>query len=225
MLPGVIDGRGMRWRRDRISAVLYDLGVEHERVAAALGRLLWGSDVRRLYSEQHLLAFLPEGSLVIDIPCGGGVAFRGLEPGRRLAYVAVDLSRALIVRARREAARRGLGTVRFVEANVDALPFPDSRFDLCLAYNGLHCFANPDQAVSEITRVLRPGGMLRGSTVLTGQGRRQDILIRLWTGLGMFGPGGGPGELRSWLSDAGLSRIQVDVTGAIAFFSAQKRGI
>src|SRR3984893_18851553 len=111
MLPGVIGGKAMRWRRDRISAVLYDLGVEHERVAAALGRLLWGSDVRRLYSEQHLLAFLPEGSLVIDIPCGGGVAFRGLESGRRLPYLPVDLSRALIVRARREAARRGLGTV------------------------------------------------------------------------------------------------------------------
>jgi SAM-dependent methyltransferase len=224
MLPRVTDGKGMRWRRDRISAVLYDVGVKHQRVAAALGRLLWGSDVRRLYSEQHLLASLPEGSLVIDVPCGGGIAFRGMEPGRRLAYVAVDLSRALIVRARREAARRGLGSVRFVEADVDALPFRDSHFDLCLAYNSLHCFASPEQAVSEITRVLRPGGMLRGSTVLTGRGRRQDILIRLWTGLGMFGPVGGAGELRSWLSDAGLSRIRVDVTGAIAFFSAQKRG-
>src|SRR5207245_780772 len=67
MLPRVIGGKGMRWRRDRISAVLYDEGVKHERVGAALGRLLWGSDVRRLYSEQHLLASLPEGSLVIDI--------------------------------------------------------------------------------------------------------------------------------------------------------------
>src|ERR1700693_5141436 len=100
----VIDGKGRRWRRDRISAVLYDVGVKHERVGAALGWLLWGSDVRRLYSEQHLLASLPEGSLVIDIPCGGGVALRGLEPGRRVAYVAVDLFRVLIVRARGEAA-------------------------------------------------------------------------------------------------------------------------
>jgi len=225
MLPRVIDGKGMRWRRDRMSALLYDVGVKHQRVATALGRLLWGSDVRRLYSEQYLLASLPKGSLVIDVPCGGGVAFRGLEPGLRPAYVAVDLSRAMIARARGEAARRGLGRVRFVEADVDSLPFREGGFDLCLAYNSLHCFASPKQAVSEFTRVLRPGGMLRGSTVLTGQGRRQDILIRLLTGLGMFGPGGGAGDLRSWLSDAGLSRIQVDVTGAIAFFSAQKRVI
>jgi SAM-dependent methyltransferase len=225
MLPRVIDGKDMRWRRDRVSASLYDLGVKHERVAAALGRLLWGTNVRRLYSEQHLLASLPEGSLVVDIPCGGGVAFRGLDPGRRVAYVAVDLSHAMIARARREAASRGLERVRFVEADVDALPFRDGRFDLCLAYNSLHCFANPEQAVSEFTRVLRPGGTLRGSTVLTGQGRRQDILIRLWTRLGMFGPGGSAAELRSWLSDAGLSRIRVEISGAIGFFSAQRRCI
>jgi SAM-dependent methyltransferase len=131
----------------------------------------------------------------------------------------------MIARAGREAARRGLGHVRFLEGDVDALPFPDNRFDLCLAYNSLHCFANPEQAVSELTRVLRPGGMLRGSTVLTGCGRRQDILIRLWTGLGMFGPGGSAGELRSWLVNAGLSRIRVEISGAIGFFSAQKREI
>lgn len=225
ILPRVIEGTGLRWRRGRVSATLYDIGVQHERIAAALGRLLWASDVRRLYSEQYLLRALPEGSRVIDIPCGGGVAFRGLEPGRRVAYVAVDLSRAMIARAGREAARRGLGHVRFLEGDVDALPFPDNRFDLCLAYNSLHCFANPEQAVSELTRVLRPGGMLRGSTVLTGCGRRQDILIRLWTGLGMFGPGGSAGELRSWLVNAGLSRIRVEISGAIGFFSAQKREI
>lgn len=213
----------MRWRRDRLSAVLYDLGVQHEHVGVAFARALWGADVRRLYSEQHLLRSLPEGSLVIDVPCGGGVAFRGLDPDRSVEYVAVDLSRAMIARAAREAARLRLRCVRFVQADVDALPFRDGSFDLCLAYNSLHCFANPEQAVSELTRVLRPGGMLRGSTVLSGRGRRQDVLIRLWTRLRMFGPTGSAAELQSWLANAGLSQIRVEISGAVGFFSAQKR--
>lgn len=217
-------GTRQHWRHHGTSAALYDMGVQQERVARVLASLLWGSAVGRLYSEVHLLSHVPEGSLVIDVPCGGGVAFRGLRPDQQLAYVAVDVSRSMLARAARQAACRGLSHVRFVEADVEALPFREGHFDLCLAYNSLHCFADPGRAVSELVRVLGPGGVLRGSAVLTGAGRRQDVLITLCRSLGVFGPSGRPDELRSWLAGAGLNQIRVQTSGAMAFFQAQKPG-
>ena len=103
--------------------------------------------------------------MILDVPCGGGVAFRGLRPGQRVRYVAADLSPLMLGRARAEAKRRDLHQIEFTEADVEALPFKDASFDLCVSCTGLHCFPDP-AAVSEIARVLRPGGVLRGTTLV-----------------------------------------------------------
>jgi hypothetical protein len=49
-----------------------------------LGRLIWGTDTAAFYGDIARLAELPAGSSVLDIPCGGGVAFRGLRPEQQL---------------------------------------------------------------------------------------------------------------------------------------------
>jgi ubiquinone/menaquinone biosynthesis C-methylase UbiE len=200
------------------------MGVKRERAALAFGRLMWGSDVRRLYAEIARLASLPEGTAILDVPCGGGLAFRGLRPERRVRYVAADLSPHMLARARREATRRGLDGIEFIEADIESLPFDDESFDLCIAYNSLHCFPAPARAVSEIARVLRAGGELRGNTAVTGAGRRHDALIRIYQRAGIFGVCRDAGEVRRWLEDAALERIEVDVDGAIAYFMARRPG-
>jgi ubiquinone/menaquinone biosynthesis C-methylase UbiE len=211
-----------RWRRDAFMSALYDAGVKHERAARVFGHLMWGTDVRRLYSEIASLASLPEGAVILDVPCGGGLAFRGLRPERRVRYLAADLSPHMLKRARREAARLGVDGVEFVEADVEELPFEDQSFDLCIAYNSLHCFPAPARALAEVARVLRVGGELRGSTAITGAGRRQDALIRLYRRVGIFGAFVTPEELRAWLLDAGLDQIRIDRDGAVAYFSSRR---
>src|ERR1700757_1532735 len=87
----------------------YDAWIERERVAARVGRLLWGIDVGPLYaSMREALRQGPEGATVIDVPCGGGVAFRGLRPDQPLRYLAIDLDQAMLDRARRRAEQLGL---------------------------------------------------------------------------------------------------------------------
>ena len=125
--------------------------------------------------------------MILDVPCGGGVAFRGLRPGQRVRYVAGDLSPVMLRRARAEAKRRELDQIEFIEADVEALPFDDASFDLCVSYTGLHCFPDPAVAISEIARVLRPGGVLRGTMVIRRAGLRQDALVRLSQAAGVFG--------------------------------------
>jgi ubiquinone/menaquinone biosynthesis C-methylase UbiE len=177
-----------RWRSERVTAVIYDAGVKHEHVATVGARPMWGADMRRLFAEIARLADAPGGTSVLDIPCGGGFAFRGLRTGQAVRYVAADISPYMLARARREARRLQVqDSIEFVEADVTALQFPDASFDLCVTYNGLHCLPDPRAALGELTRVLKPGGTLRGTSCVTGRGPRQDVLIAMLRRAGVFG--------------------------------------
>jgi SAM-dependent methyltransferase len=213
-----------RWRTSFIEATTYDWAVEHEHIAAVLGRLIWGTDTSAFYRDIARLSELPTATRVLDIPCGGGVAFRGLSPEQELDYVAADLSSVMLRRARAEADRRGIHWIEFLQADVEALPFEDRSFDLLVTYTGLHCFPDPPAAIAEMARVLRPGGELRGTSVIKRTGLRQDAFVGLMQLGGMFGPGQTLAELETSLADAGLVRVSTSRNGALAYFSAHRRG-
>jgi ubiquinone/menaquinone biosynthesis C-methylase UbiE len=211
-----------RWKTRRLVPAVYDFVVEHERLARLGGRLLWGSDVRALYDAIAETGRLPAGSAVLDLPCGGGVAFRGVPRAAGLRYVAADLSAVMLGRARAEAASRAL-PITFVRASAERLPFPAGSFDSCVTYNGLHCFADPAPAVAEMARVLRTGGTLLGSTLVRGTGARQDALLAFFRRTGSFGHVGTVADVRAWLEAAGIERAEVTRGGALAWFRGVKR--
>src|SRR5512139_2568588 len=79
----------------RIGGGAYDFGVERELLARPAGLALWGTDTRVLLDSIDAVSDLPDGSAVLDIPCGGGLAAavreiaRCLAPGGRLVGDAV----------------------------------------------------------------------------------------------------------------------------------------
>ena len=210
-----------RWKRDRLTAAVYDFGVQAYPVAWAGGLALWGYEINRLWRSVGELAHAPDDSVVLDLPCGGGLAFRALSRGRRLRYVAADLSGTMLERARVQAAERSLDQVTLVRADARALPFADATFDLVTSFNGLHVFPDPAGAVAEFARVLRPGGTLRGTLVVTGERRRSDLIVRAFRLARAFGPTGTAEEVESWLSPY-FTDVELDVTGSIAGFTARR---
>jgi ubiquinone/menaquinone biosynthesis C-methylase UbiE len=210
-----------KWRTERVTAALYDAGVKHDSLARLGAWAMWGADLRRMFADIERLADVPVGASVLDIPCGGGLAFRGLGTGQAVRYVAADISPYMLQRARREAGRRGVqGAIEFVEADVTALQFADDSFDLCVTYNGLHCLPDPRAALAELVRVLRPGGTLRGTSCVTGQGPRQDALIAMSRRAGVFGNTPRAGQIEQWLKEFGLD-VTLERSGAIEFFEAR----
>jgi ubiquinone/menaquinone biosynthesis C-methylase UbiE len=211
-----------RWRSERVMAAMYDAGVKHDSVARVGAWAMWGTDLRRMFADVSRLADAPPGTSILDIPCGGGFAFRGLRPGQAVRYVAADISPYMLQQARTQAARRGVqDAIEFVESDVTALQFADNSFDLCVTYNGLHCLPHPRAALGELTRVLKPGGTLRGTSCVTGRGPRKDALIAMSRRAGVFGNTPHTGEIERWLREFGLDVATLERNGAIEFFEAR----
>jgi SAM-dependent methyltransferase len=95
------------------------------------------------------------GGVVLDVGCGIGKLGASLtEIGRSdVTLLGMDFQAALLEEARTGYAAR-------VEGDVHHLPFTDGAFSAAIASNALHHFPDANQAMIEIARVLRPGGVL-----------------------------------------------------------------
>lgn len=99
---------------------------------------------------------------VLDVGCGTGVATVTAST-RGARAKGLDLSPVLLERARWNAEVAGQA-IEFTEGDVENLPYRDAEFDVVISQFG-HIFApRPERAVSEMLRVLRPGGTLAFST-------------------------------------------------------------
>ena len=213
----------LRWDRDPLWATIYDWSVEHPGAGGLGWRLAAGSSLPMLYDAAAEIGRLPAGSRVLDIPCGGGVALRGLRPGQGVTYVAADIAQAMLDRTL--AAARHRGVAEQVEprlADVGALPFDDGSFDLVVSFTGLHCFPDPRRAVAEIARVTRVGGVVTGSAIFNDTGRRWAGLRAAGRASGLVGPCCTTTELRDWLGDGGFGSVEVRPSGALAYFRAER---
>lgn len=186
-----------------------------------IGRVLWGIDTSVLYNSIGLLSEVGEGSTVLDVPCGGGVALRALSSERDVRYIALDIDEAMLARARRRALRSGLSHVEFVVGDMLALPFDDAQADLVLSYSGLHMVSDPERAVRELARCLKPGGRLVGTTFLAGGARRAQALLAIGALQGHPLPPTREDLLR-WLTDAGITNAQVGPQPGFAVFGGHR---
>jgi len=213
------------WVEDPLWATAYDWLVEHELVGGLLWRIGTDSSLAHLYAAAAEIGRLPAGSRVLDVPCGGGVPLRGLRREQGIEYVAADISPAMLDRSVAAAARRGvLDQVRTSEEDVLDLSFDDDSFDLVVSLTGLHVVPDPVRAVHELARVLRPGGRLTGSALMTDTGLRFEGLRVAGRLAGVLGPSLSTPELLDALADSGLTRLRAETSGVFVYFGAVKPG-
>ena len=212
------------WSDDPLWGSFYDWTVEHPHAGGAVWLLGIQSDLRRLYRAAGEISLQPEGARILDVPCGGGVAVRQLTLDQGVEYVAADISQRMIDRTLRRAEELGVGDqVTGRLADVGDLPFDDSSFDLVVTFTGLHCFPDPARAVVELVRVLRPGGVITGSALLTDTGLRYEPMRRGGRLAGLLGPMCSSTEVRQWLTAQGVADVTLEISGPIGYFRGTKR--
>jgi SAM-dependent methyltransferase len=96
---------------------------------------------------------------VVDIGCGEG--YLALEAARwARSVVGIDRSEDVLERAKAMAVRRKVVNVDWKKGDLSRLPLRDASVDLALLSQSLHHASEPERAVAEAVRVLRPGGRL-----------------------------------------------------------------
>lgn len=201
--------------------VIYDFCVERERLMRAVARAVWGIDMSVLYASMEAIGRVSDGATIFDAPCGGGVAFRALRADQDVRYIAADLSQEMLARARRRAKKRSLDHVEFVVADLCALPFADGQADLFLSYSGLHMLEDPERAVREIGRCLKPGGELVGTVLLAEGSRRARTLSGVGRRRGYPVPPSVQ-DVRRWLTAAGIAEPTIEPERGFAVFRGHK---
>jgi SAM-dependent methyltransferase len=132
---------------------------------------------------------LPVESPVLEVGCGAGFLTIDLAR-RRFRVTAVDAAPEMLALARESLDTNSLGgSVELLQADVHALEFPDSSFDLVVALGVIPWLHSPAVALAELSRVLRPGGHL----VVTSDNRARlnhladprfsPLLVRLWSAM------------------------------------------
>jgi SAM-dependent methyltransferase len=118
-------------------------------------RLATWAELRGPLVEDATINAVAEGApgRVVDVGCGTGDFSDRLQRELGIELVALDLSPRMVELA------RGLG-LDAMEGDIEALPFDDHQFDCVLANRVLYHVPNLDRGLSEIARVLRPGGSL-----------------------------------------------------------------
>ncbi|MGA8845483.1 MAG: class I SAM-dependent methyltransferase [Nocardioides sp.] len=211
------------WSSDPLWASVYDWTVEHRRIGGALWAAGIQSDLGKLYAAAAEVGTLEPGSRVLDVPCGGGVALRGLRPGQGVEYVAADIAQTMLGRVMDAARERGVADQVVPRvADVSELPFEDASFDLVLSLTGLHCFPDPARAIMEMMRVLKPGGVISGSAILNDTGLQHEPMRRVGRLVGLLGPGCDGIEIVQWLHGQGVARPLLDRSGAMGYFRGVK---
>lgn len=107
---------------------------------------------------------------VLELACGSGqLTFRLAGYARQ--WEATDFSEKMVAEAEK---RFHPTNLTFAVRDATLLPYPASSFDAVLIANALHIMPEPNQAISEIYRVLKPDGLLLAPTFIWGTELRQN---------------------------------------------------
>ncbi|HSS45735.1 MAG TPA: class I SAM-dependent methyltransferase [Thermoanaerobaculia bacterium] len=173
-----------------------------------LGRAAMNSRVRAVLQREYVAALFErlggrlEGGRALEVGCGGGAGIEIILDRFGAAQVhAFDLDPKMVDRARRRLASRPAGQVRLGVGDVTAIEAQDAAFDGVFDFGAIHLVPDWETALSQVRRVLKPGGRFFFEWVTSRLLRLPYPLVT--EGFGRMRPPG-PGELIAKLESLGI---------------------
>jgi SAM-dependent methyltransferase len=207
---------------DPISSNLYDEAQAGQLPEAALKASLGCGN-------PTALAELNPGETVLDLGSGGGIdvllSARRVGPAGK-AY-GLDVTEDMLALARENQRRAGVTNVEFLKGEIEHIPLPDSSVDVIISNCVINLSGDKDQVLREAFRVLKPGGRLGVSDVVTRGKVAEEVGKNMLLWVGCIAGALQDAEYRAKLTAAGFAGIEIeptrvyDIEDARAFLSAE----
>jgi arsenite methyltransferase len=161
-------------------------------------------------------AHLRQGEVVVDLGSGGGLdvflAAKMVGPEGRA--IGIDMTPAMIERARANAEAGGYTNVEFHQSTIDNIPLPDASVDCVISNCVLNLAPDKPAVFREIARILKPGGRLAVSDIALKAELPEAIAKSMAAYVGCIGGAIGINDYRSGLVAAGFQRVEIVDSGA-----------
>ena len=160
------------------------------------------------------LAQLNPGEIVLDLGSGGGIDV--LLSARRVGLTGkaygLDMTDEMLALAEENKRKAGVANVEFLKGQIESIPLPDNSVDVIISNCVINLSANKDRVLAEAFRVLKPGGRLAVSDVVTKGAMLPEIRQNVLLWVGCVAGALEENEYRGKLAAAGFEQIEVEPT-------------
>ena len=160
------------------------------------------------------VADLKQGEVVLDLGSGGGIDV--LLSARRVGptgfVYGVDMTDEMLELARRNAAEAGVANVECIKGYIEDIPLDDATVDVVISNCVINLSADNPAVISEIARVLKPGGRIGISDVVADDSLTPEERAERGSWVGCIAGALSYSEYRQLLEEAGFVDITIDAT-------------
>jgi SAM-dependent methyltransferase len=160
------------------------------------------------------LAELKPGEVVLDLGSGGGIdvllSARRVAPGGK-AY-GLDMTDEMLALARQNQAKAGIANAEFLKGEIESIPLPGDSVDVIVSNCVINLSADKDRVLREAFRVLKPGGRLAVSDVVTRGEIHAEIRKNMLLWVGCVAGALDENDYRAKLAAAGFEAIDMEPT-------------
>jgi arsenite methyltransferase len=161
-------------------------------------------------------AHIKRGEVVVDLGSGGGLdvflASKMVGPEGRA--IGIDMTPAMLERARANAKAGGYTNVEFYQSTIDQIPMPDASVDCVISNCVINLAPDKPAVFHEIARVLKPGGRLAVSDIALKQELPEDIAKSVAAYVGCIAGAILIDDYRNGLLAAGFEHVEIVDSGA-----------
>jgi SAM-dependent methyltransferase len=160
------------------------------------------------------LATLNPGEVVLDLGSGGGidVFLSAQRVGPTGKAYGLDMTDEMLDLARENQAKAGIENVEFLKGEIEHIPLSDNSVDVIISNCVINLSADKDRVLREAFRVLKPGGRLAVSDVVTRGVMPKEIRERVLLWVGCIAGALEENEYRSKLATSGFENITIEPT-------------
>ncbi|MFN8223115.1 MAG: arsenite methyltransferase [Gaiellales bacterium] len=202
---------------------------EHSATGASFGEALYDAEQRGALPEAAVLASLGcgnptavaelrEGETVLDLGSGGGidVILSARRVGSTGTAYGLDMTDEMLALARRNAIEAGVTNVHFLKGLIEQIPLPAGSVDVVISNCVINLSTDKAAVLTEIARVLRPGGRLGVSDVVAEDRLTPEARAERGSYVGCIAGALSVGEYTAGLEAAGFDDVSVELTHEVA---------